>query len=50
VEGPGWFHQDLDSWLDDEAARERLLEVLRRMETEPALLGASAHLLAVART
>jgi SAM-dependent methyltransferase len=49
VEGPGWFNQQLDSWLDDEAARGRLLEVLRRLETEPALLGASAHLIAVAR-
>jgi len=26
-----------------------LLDVLRRLETEPALIGASAHLLAVAR-
>jgi SAM-dependent methyltransferase len=49
VEGPGWFNQQLDSWLDDEAARQRLLDVLRRLETEPTLIGASAHLLAVAR-
>jgi ubiquinone/menaquinone biosynthesis C-methylase UbiE len=49
VEGPGWFSQQLDSWLDDEAARRRLLDVLRRLETEPTLVGASAHLLAVAR-
>jgi hypothetical protein len=41
--------RDLDSWLDDVAARERLLEVLRRVETEPSLIGASAHLLAIAR-
>jgi SAM-dependent methyltransferase len=49
VEGPGWFNQQLDSWLDDDAARQRLLDVLRRLETEPTLIGASAHLLAVAR-
>jgi len=49
VEGPGWFNQQLDAWLDDEAARQRLLDVLRRLETEPTLIGASAHLLAVAR-
>ena len=49
VEGPGWVNEDLDGWLDDDAARERLLHVLRRMETEPSLIGASAHLLAVAR-
>jgi ubiquinone/menaquinone biosynthesis C-methylase UbiE len=49
VEGPGWFSPELDSWLDDEPARVGLLDVLRRLETEPALLGASAHLMAVAR-
>jgi ubiquinone/menaquinone biosynthesis C-methylase UbiE len=48
VEGPGWVNEDLDAWLDDAAARERLLRVLRRIETEPSLLGASAHLIAVA--
>ena len=48
VEGPGWMNQDLDAWLDDGAARERLLRVLRRVETEPSLIGASAHILAVA--
>lgn len=49
VEGPGWVNEDLDAWLDNEAERERLLEVLRRLETEPSLIGASAHLLAVSR-
>jgi ubiquinone/menaquinone biosynthesis C-methylase UbiE len=49
VEGPGWFNEDLDAWLDDEVACERLLHVLRRIETEPSLVGASAHLISVAR-
>ncbi len=48
VEGPGWMNQDLDTWLDDGVARERLLHVLRRLETEPSLVGASAHMVAVA--
>ena len=48
VEGPGWMNQDLDAWLDDAAARERLLHVLRRVETEATLIGCSAHILAVA--
>jgi ubiquinone/menaquinone biosynthesis C-methylase UbiE len=48
VEGPGWMSQDLDTWLDDDTARERLLQVLRRLETEPSLIGSSAHILAVA--
>ena len=49
VEGPGWMNQDLDAWLDDAIARERLLQVLRRVETEPSLMGASAHLISSAR-
>jgi hypothetical protein len=42
VEGPGWMNQQLDAWLDDDIARERMLEVLRRLETEPSLIGVSA--------
>jgi SAM-dependent methyltransferase len=49
VEGPGWMSEDLDVWLDDTVARERLLHVLRRVETEPSLIGASAHIISVAR-
>jgi SAM-dependent methyltransferase len=49
VEGPGWLLQDFDRWWDDERRRERLLAVARALEAEPALLGVSAHLLAVAR-
>jgi SAM-dependent methyltransferase len=49
VEGPGWVAPDLDAWLDDPVARERLLNVLRRLEREPSLIGASAHILAIAR-
>lgn len=48
VEGPGWMSQQLDTWLDDRAERERLLGVLRRLETEPSLMGASAHIVAIA--
>jgi hypothetical protein len=44
-----WVNEDLDAWLDDAAARQRLLHVLRRIETELSLIGASAHLIAVAR-
>jgi SAM-dependent methyltransferase len=49
VEGPGWMNQDLDTLLDDANAQVRLLQILRRVETEPSLLGASAHLIATAR-
>ena len=40
---------DLDEWLDDADRRGVLLRAISRVEAEPSLLGASAHLLAVAR-
>jgi ubiquinone/menaquinone biosynthesis C-methylase UbiE len=49
VEGPGWMLPDFESFWNDPAARARLLKVVRAVETEPTLLGQSAHLLAVAR-
>ena len=47
VEGIGWAVPGLDEVLDNPGGRDRLLDVLRRLETEPSLLGASPHLLAV---
>jgi SAM-dependent methyltransferase len=48
VEGPGWIAERVDEDADP-AADEILLEALRTVEAEPALLGASLHLLAVGR-
>jgi ubiquinone/menaquinone biosynthesis C-methylase UbiE len=49
VEGPGAFLPDFAARWQDSAHRETLLGFLRRVEQEPSLLGASPHLLAVAR-
>jgi SAM-dependent methyltransferase len=49
IEGPAWTMPDLGAWLEDPARRATLFAALRRMETEPDLLGASAHLLLVGR-
>jgi hypothetical protein len=49
VEGAGWLLPDLDARLADDRRRAVLLTALGRLETEPALLGVSAHLLAVSR-
>lgn len=49
IEGPAWLLPDLDARLADEGRRGVLLAALATLEGEPALLGASAHLLAVAR-
>ncbi len=49
VEGPAGWLRDSGSWLDDEGRREALMAAIRRVESEPSLLGASPHLLAVAQ-
>jgi SAM-dependent methyltransferase len=48
VEGPGWLPSDFDDWWNTAAYRDRLLHLARALETEPSLLGISAHLMAVA--
>jgi ubiquinone/menaquinone biosynthesis C-methylase UbiE len=47
IEGPGWVLPGLDSWLEDLPRRSKLLDAIRRVETEPSLLGATAHILVV---
>jgi SAM-dependent methyltransferase len=47
VEGPGWLRYET---LDDESARQDVLEVARILEQEPTVIGMSAHLLAIARS
>jgi len=49
IEGPAWMLPDIQQRLADPAGRERVLRAIRRVEAEPSLLGASSHLLAVAR-
>jgi ubiquinone/menaquinone biosynthesis C-methylase UbiE len=49
VEGPAWMLPDIGQRLADPARRDRVLAAIRRVEAEPSLLGASSHLLAVAR-
>ena len=49
VEGPGSALADVNEWLDDPERRELLLRAIRRVETEPSVLSASTHVLAVAR-
>lgn len=49
IEGPGWLVPDLEAWLEDPARRPKLMAAIRRVETEPSLLGAGGHLLVVGR-
>jgi SAM-dependent methyltransferase len=48
VEGPGWLLRDFETWWNNPEYRDRLLRIARTLETEPSLLGVSAHLIAVA--
>ena len=49
VEGPGWILPDfVDRWNDPER-RDILVQVARALESEPSVLGCSAHLIVVGR-
>ncbi|MGD0696886.1 MAG: class I SAM-dependent methyltransferase [Terriglobia bacterium] len=49
VEGPCWLARDFEARWADPARREQLLALVRKVEHEPALLGLSPHMLAVAK-
>jgi SAM-dependent methyltransferase len=49
VEGPAWLIPDLEARWQDESRRRQLMDLIRRVEAEPAALAMSAHLLLVAR-
>lgn len=49
VEGPLWLSSHVAAQFDNQERREQFLSLIQRIEHEPALLGATAHLLAVAR-
>jgi ubiquinone/menaquinone biosynthesis C-methylase UbiE len=49
VEGPVWVMGNFSKHWDDPAKRALLLEFLRTIEEEPALLGASAHVIGVGK-
>jgi SAM-dependent methyltransferase len=49
VEGPFWCVPDFDALWEDEGRRALMLGFLRTIEREPSILGASAHILVVAR-
>ena len=49
IEGPGWMLPDFDERWQDEGRRSILVEVARKLESEPAVIGCSAHLMAVGR-
>jgi len=49
VEGPGWIVSDFDVRWANDVLRADIMNVARALESEPSIVGASAHLLAVGR-
>ena len=49
VEGPGWMLTDLDDRWNDPVRRAMVVQVARALESEPSILGCSAHLIVVGR-
>src|SRR5580704_16148015 len=49
IEGPGWLARDFDRLWNDPVQRERMLAAVRKVEREPSVLGASAHIMAIGR-
>ncbi|BAY20596.1 putative methyltransferase [Calothrix sp. NIES-2100] len=49
IEGPGWLLQNFSEHWNEPVRRQRLLEAIRWLETEPSVLGASAHIMAIGR-
>jgi ubiquinone/menaquinone biosynthesis C-methylase UbiE len=48
IEGPGWILPDIAERMEDDRRRTDVLHVARLLESDPEVLGASAHILAVA--
>jgi ubiquinone/menaquinone biosynthesis C-methylase UbiE len=49
IEGPGWLARDFDHLWNDLQQRERLLAAVRKVESEPSVLGASSHIMCIAQ-
>ena len=49
IEGPGWMLSDFEERWADPESREIILQVARRLESEPSVLGSSAHLIVAGR-
>lgn len=49
IEGPVWEKQVIETLQKDEKCWEKLLDLLEKIETEEAIIGTSAHIMAIAR-
>ena len=49
IQGPGWLLQNLEEQWADRNYRERLLNIAHFLESEPSVIGVSAHIMVIAR-
>jgi ubiquinone/menaquinone biosynthesis C-methylase UbiE len=49
IEGPAGWLQNFEAWWNEPARRQRLLDLIRKLETDPSLIGASAHIIGIGR-
>ena len=49
IQGPAWLLQNLEEQWADPNCRERLLNIARSLESEPSIIGASTHIMAIGR-
>lgn len=47
VEGPAWLFESFENYWADPDLRSVVLELIRKVEAEPSILGMSAHILAI---
>ena len=47
VEGPAWLFESVKSYWTDPDLRPMVMDLIRKVETEPSLVGMSAHILAI---
>ena len=47
VEGPAWLFRSVESYWADPDQRAVILDLIRKIEAEPSILGMSAHILAI---
>ncbi len=49
VQGPAWLFKSVENYWMDPDQRAVVLDLIRKVETEPSILGMSAHILAIGR-
>ena len=47
VQGPAWLFRSVESYWADPDQRAVVLDLIRKVEAEPSILGMSAHILAI---